>query len=111
MRRRPRTKYTETQKALMWERWKKGETLQSPTRLQEVAEQCNVMHMSMDESVRAFELAAEAEREAWANAKDKLPGTPKYDPVAWEAWRAAVSASDKARRAVVKSVGDDSRFG
>ena len=27
MRRRPRTKYTETQKALMWERWKKGETL------------------------------------------------------------------------------------
>lgn len=27
MPRRPRTYYTDTQKALMWERWKKGETL------------------------------------------------------------------------------------
>lgn len=27
MPRRPRTYYTEAQKALMWERWKKGETL------------------------------------------------------------------------------------
>jgi len=33
MRRRPRTKYTETQKALMWERWKKGETLHQIARL------------------------------------------------------------------------------
>ena len=33
MRRRPRTKYTDTQKALMWERWKKGETLHQIARL------------------------------------------------------------------------------
>src|SRR6188474_2830324 len=33
MRRRPRTKYTETQKALMWERWKKGETLHQIAKL------------------------------------------------------------------------------
>ena len=33
MRRRPRTKYTGTQKALMWERWKKGETLHQIARL------------------------------------------------------------------------------
>ena len=33
MRRRPRTQYTETQKALMWERWKKGETLHQIARL------------------------------------------------------------------------------
>ena len=33
MRRRPRTKYTEAQKALMWERWKKGETLHQIARL------------------------------------------------------------------------------
>ncbi len=33
MRRRPRTMYTETQKALMWERWKKGETLHQIARL------------------------------------------------------------------------------
>ena len=33
MRKRPRTKYTETQKALMWERWKKGETLHQIARL------------------------------------------------------------------------------
>ena len=33
MRRRPRTKYTETQKASMWERRKKGETLHQIARL------------------------------------------------------------------------------
>ena len=33
MRRRPRTKYPEAQKALMWERWKKGETLHQIARL------------------------------------------------------------------------------
>jgi IS30 family transposase len=33
MRRRPRTKYTEAQKAVMWERWKKGETLHQIARL------------------------------------------------------------------------------
>lgn len=33
MRRRPRTLYTEIQKALMWERWKKGETLHQIARL------------------------------------------------------------------------------
>ena len=33
MRRRPRTKYTETQKAVMWERWKKGDTLHQIARL------------------------------------------------------------------------------
>jgi IS30 family transposase len=33
MRRRPRTYYTDTQKALMWERWKKGETLHQIAKL------------------------------------------------------------------------------
>jgi len=33
MRRRPRTRYTENQEALMWERWKKGETLHEIARL------------------------------------------------------------------------------
>ena len=33
MRKRPRTHYTDTQKALMWERWKKGETLHQIARL------------------------------------------------------------------------------
>lgn len=33
MRRRPRTQYTDTQKALMWERLKKGETLHQIARL------------------------------------------------------------------------------
>ena len=38
MRRRPRTKYTETQKALMWERWKKGETLHQTALKKELLE-------------------------------------------------------------------------
>jgi hypothetical protein len=33
MPRRPRTYYTDTQKALMWERWKKGETLHQIAKL------------------------------------------------------------------------------
>ena len=33
MRRRPRTYYTDTQNTLMWERWKKGETLHQIARL------------------------------------------------------------------------------
>lgn len=33
MRRRPRTKYTETHEALMWERWKKGVILHRIARL------------------------------------------------------------------------------
>ncbi len=33
MRRRPRTYYTDTQETLMWERWKKGETLHQIARL------------------------------------------------------------------------------
>jgi len=33
MQRRPRTKYKETQKVLMWGRWKKGETLHKIARL------------------------------------------------------------------------------
>lgn len=66
--------------------------------------------MDLDDLIRAFEGAAQAEREAWAKVKDRLPGTPHFDAAAWEAWRAAVSASDRARRAIVKGVGDDSRF-
>src|SRR6185312_1334149 len=33
MERRPRIRYTETQKALMWDRWRKGETLQQIAKL------------------------------------------------------------------------------
>ena len=33
MDRRPRIRYTENQKALMWERWRKGETLQQIAKL------------------------------------------------------------------------------
>src|SRR5258705_10712474 len=33
MKRRPRTYYTESQKALMWERWRKGESLQQIAQL------------------------------------------------------------------------------
>ena len=33
MERRPRIHYTDTQKALMWERWRKGETLQQIAKL------------------------------------------------------------------------------
>ena len=32
MKQRPRIHYTERQKALMWERWQKGESLQKITR-------------------------------------------------------------------------------
>ncbi|EKD98972.1 MAG: integrase, partial [uncultured bacterium] len=33
MKQRPRIYYTETQKAMMWERWKKGESLQQIAQL------------------------------------------------------------------------------
>jgi hypothetical protein len=33
MKRRPRILYSESQKALMWERWKKGESLQQMAQL------------------------------------------------------------------------------
>ena len=33
MKQRPRIYYTETQKALMWERWRKGESLQQIAQL------------------------------------------------------------------------------
>ena len=33
MKRRPRTLYTDSQKALMWDRWKKGESLQQIAQL------------------------------------------------------------------------------
>ncbi|GAC1527938.1 MAG: hypothetical protein NVS2B4_05610 [Ramlibacter sp.] len=78
--------------------------------LQNVSEQGNVRHMKFDQFIREFEAAVESERGAWAKVKDKLPGSPQYDPKLWEHWRATVAVSDKARRLLVKSVGDDTKF-
>jgi hypothetical protein len=44
--------------------------------------------------------AIAAERAAWAKVKDKLPGSPGYDPALWENWRTAVSRCHAARAAM-----------
>lgn len=44
--------------------------------------------------------AIAAERAAWHQVKDKLPGTPAYDDAAWQAWRAAVQRCRDLRKAI-----------
>ncbi|MBK6007066.1 hypothetical protein JJB11_13270 [Ramlibacter ginsenosidimutans] len=48
------------------------------------------------------ELAAAiaAERAAWARVKDKLPGSPGYEPALWEQWRETVSRCHAVRAAL-----------
>jgi hypothetical protein len=47
-----------------------------------------------------FVAACTVERAAWNNVRNRLPGTPDFDPQLWEAWRMAIRDSDAARRAL-----------
>jgi len=57
-----------------------------------------------EELRHAWEASLVTEREAWEKVKDKLPGSPKYDEGLWDKWRAAVKASDDARKAMIAGI-------
>jgi hypothetical protein len=46
------------------------------------------------------------EREAWAKARDRLPGSPDYDALIWQAWQAAIERVDETRRRMLDSLGN-----
>lgn len=55
------------------------------------------MHPDPHEELTA---AIAAERAAWNRVKDRLPGTPGFDPVQWNGWQVAVQRCRAARQAV-----------
>jgi hypothetical protein len=63
-------------------------------------------HPDMPSTQEELAAAIAAERAAWARVKDKLPGSPGYDPALWEHWRTAVSHCHAMRAAIRTATAD-----
>ena len=53
----------------------------------------------------AYAAAAAAERDAWEQVRNHLPGSAGFDAQKWQAWRDAVACAEEARRAFIAAGG------
>jgi hypothetical protein len=48
-----------------------------------------------------WQLACQAEHEAWVNVEGRLPGAPDHDPEAWKNWQECLRSATEAMQRLI----------